>query len=153
MSPIGNFFRKTTRSVGNFFNKGIARPVDKFFKKGVPNQIIRGISSGLGTVGNIASGIATNPLVIAGLTATAPELLPAIPALAFGGQLAKTGSKLTNYKAPPKNNINSNPMLNQTQQHPMLPHPVDTSVVEESNPLEIKRRSQYNKNQESMNFY
>ena len=99
MSPIGNFFRKTTRSVGNFFKKDVAKPVGNFFKKGgAGQQVLRGISTGLGSVGNVATKLATNPLVVAGLTATAPELLPALGGLALGGQLAKQGSQATDIK-------------------------------------------------------
>lgn len=92
-----DFFRKAASSVGNFFNKSVAAPVGNFFKKGgMGEQVLGGISQGLGTVGNIASQLASNPLVTAGITALAPELLPALPALALGGKLAQQGSQATN---------------------------------------------------------
>jgi hypothetical protein len=99
MSPIGNLFKKSGRAVGNFFKKDVARPVAGFFKKGgTGEQVLRGFSTGIGAVGNVASKIASNPLVTAGLMATAPELLPLVPALALGGGLAKQASQATDIK-------------------------------------------------------
>ena len=92
-----DFFRNAGNSVGNFFKKTVAPAVGNFFKKGgVGEQVLGTVSQGLGTVGDIASKIATNPLVTAGVSALAPELLPALPALQLAGNLAQQGSQATN---------------------------------------------------------
>ena len=100
MSPIGRFFRKTTHAVGNFFKKDVAKPVGNFFKKGGQGQqVLRGISTGLGAVGNVAGQLAKSPLVEAGLLAVAPELaVPALAGLSLGSNLAKQGQQATDIK-------------------------------------------------------
>jgi hypothetical protein len=99
MSPIGRFFKKAGHAVGNFFKKDVAKPVGNFFKKGgVGQQVLRGISTGLGTVSNVAGNLAKSPLLQAGLAANAPELLPALGGLALGSELAKQGSQATDIK-------------------------------------------------------
>jgi len=112
MSPIGRFFRKTTHAVGNFFKKDVAKPVGNFFKKGGQGQqVLRGISTGLGTAGRFASSVAMNPALVAGTTAFAPELLPVLGGLALGGKLAQQGSQATdikNYKGQNPQQIQQN---------------------------------------------
>jgi hypothetical protein len=99
MSPIGRFFKKATHAVGSFFKKDVAKPVGNFFKKGgVGQQVLRGISTGLGTVSKVGSEIARSPLIQAGLAVSAPELLPALGGIELGSQLAKQGSQATDIK-------------------------------------------------------
>ena len=47
MSPFTNFFKKSTKAVGNFFKKG-----------GAGERVLGGYSRGMSTIGNIASKIA-----------------------------------------------------------------------------------------------
>jgi hypothetical protein len=99
MSPFTNFFKKSTKAVGNFFKKDVGKPVGNFFKKGgAGERVLGGYSRGMSTIGNIASKIASNPATSLILAGVAPELLPFVPALGLAGKTASLTGDATNLK-------------------------------------------------------
>ena len=104
---VKNFFTKTVaQPAQSFFQKTVAPATSNFFSKGgAGEQILGGISKGLGTVGGIASKVLSNPLVKGGISLIAPEL--SAP-LAMGSALLNNASKLTDintYKGNVGNNM------------------------------------------------
>ena len=93
------YWDRVGRRANHFFTKSIGQPAQRFFSKGGEGQqILGGFSKGLGAIGHIASEVASSPITAGIVGAVAPELLPAIPALALGGNLLTQGSQATNIK-------------------------------------------------------
>jgi len=104
---VKNFFTKTVaQPAQSFFQKTVAPAASNFFSKGgAGEQILGGISKGLGAVGNVASKVLSNPLVKGGISFLAPEL--SVP-LTMGSALLNNASKLTDintYKGNVGNNM------------------------------------------------
>lgn len=100
---VKSFFTKTVaQPASNFFNKTVAPAASNFFSKGgAGEQILGGISKGLGAVGNVASKVLSNPIAKGAISLIAPEL--SAP-LQMGSALLNNASKLTDintYKGSP----------------------------------------------------
>lgn len=113
MSPISRFFKKTGRSVSNFFKKGVVEPVKGLFSKnGAADLVVKGFSNMLGVAGNEGSSLAKNKYVTKGLNMLTPLVgVPLTPLLTESSKGMSAVGNATNFdKRRPLNMRQQNPL-------------------------------------------